>query len=145
MITNTQMMAMQSGKFDNESTVSVHCVYQKLAGDVNMYTFLRSERRAADHFLMHLASVFGNTPKDDLTRHVIVCHIGVPPLAHLFRQSRKVAKKFPGRQARVAIVYKESKLIDLASTFIDTQINAQSQVKFFHMSDYVKAMAWVQE
>lgn len=145
MMATVESKTVQPTHHNDDLTLSVHCVYQKLDHDVHMYTFLRAERRAADHFLSHMADVFANTSIDELTRHVIVCHIGVPPLAHLFREARRMAKTYPGRSTRVAIVYKEAKLIDLASSFINTIITPKNQVKFFYMADYINAMAWVRQ
>jgi len=130
---------------DKDATLSTHCTYHYLKEGVHVYTFLQAKRTAVDHLVEHIATVFEHSDADAFTRHVVVCHVGVPPLSYLFRKTAEMAKHYPNRRTRFAIVYKDSRLIDLASAFINTQLNRQSEVRFFEMRKYPDALLWARD
>lgn len=125
----------------------VACEFSQHESGICEYTFHKSSRQAVNEFLAQNNKVIVNA-EDDQTLLVLIdiSPSGLPPLAYFLSRVREEMKQHPYRlSSRVAILYKDSRLLGLMDNTVRLITNSKDKTRFFKLENRDQALAWLLE
>jgi hypothetical protein len=125
------------------------CIYEKLEGDIHLYTFIEGTREAVDDwlYLMNVIHLQEGMDMSKGTMRIMVIHPekGMLPLSYAAKSvDRWVRTLPPHRSTRIASVYGRSALFSLIEAFTRfLRLQENVQVRLFPIQQREEALNWL--